>query len=395
MTIDPTGLPFDEAADYLRQKVDLPTEHWTDLREGMHARAFVVAGAQKAELLADFRGALQKALDEGTTLAEFRKDFDTIVQRHGWSYRGSRGWRSRVIYDTNLRMAHAAGRWDQIQRTKDRLPYLEYDAVMDSRTRPEHAALDGTILPVDDPFWERFYPPNGWRCRCKVRARSERQLRRLGKAVSARPPVEMEMRTVRTPSGTATMPTPKGIDTGFGYNVGRAAWGVEADAATMRAWQAEGRDAWERLTPGDWRSAGRPAAIPAEAPRAEPPTRRPGETNEAFARRALGGDQRIVTGPDGTRIAVTAEAAARTLPPERLADLAQVEEVIAEPHEIWQSFERHKATGKVRLRRRYIKRLGLDHPRTLTVQAAGGRFEVVADDGDGDSGRVGAIVWGR
>lgn len=44
----------------------------------------------------------------------------------------------------------------------------KYVTVGDSRVRPEHAALEGTTLPKDDPFWERYYPPNGWSCRCQA-----------------------------------------------------------------------------------------------------------------------------------------------------------------------------------------------------------------------------------
>ena len=51
---------------------------------------------------------------------------------------------------------------------------------MDSRTRPSHAALNGKILRYDDPFWNSFYPPNGWNCRCRVRALSESRLTRKG-----------------------------------------------------------------------------------------------------------------------------------------------------------------------------------------------------------------------
>ena len=28
--------------------------------------------------------------------------------------------------------------------------------------------LHGVTLPIDDPFWEQFTPPNGWNCRCSV-----------------------------------------------------------------------------------------------------------------------------------------------------------------------------------------------------------------------------------
>lgn len=114
--VAPAPVPFQEAIDFLRQKVRMPSRTWTDLKEGAHARAFVVAGATSDALVADFQKAVQRAIDEGRTLADFRKDFDTIVERHGWDYNGGRNWRSRVIFDTNMRMARAAGRWAQIER---------------------------------------------------------------------------------------------------------------------------------------------------------------------------------------------------------------------------------------------------------------------------------------
>lgn len=66
--------------------------------------------------------------------------------------------------------ANHAARWNEYQETKDLLPNLTYDAVNDERTRDEHAGLDGTTKPIDDPFWDTYYPPNGWRCRCGVQA---------------------------------------------------------------------------------------------------------------------------------------------------------------------------------------------------------------------------------
>lgn len=47
-------------------------------------------------------------------------------------------------------------------------PYWKYVAVMDGKTRPEHAALNGLILPANDPRWGKIWPPNGWKCRCYV-----------------------------------------------------------------------------------------------------------------------------------------------------------------------------------------------------------------------------------
>ncbi len=158
------NLPFDEAIKFFRQKVNIPTKRWNDLWQGMHARGFMVAGAMKADLLSDFAGAIEKALADGTTLAEFRKDFDQTVNKHGWSYKGSRGWRTRLIFETNISTAYSAGRWKQmtdpdVLKTR---PYLEYRHGDSIHPRKEHLAWDGIVLPADDPWWDTHYVPNGW-----------------------------------------------------------------------------------------------------------------------------------------------------------------------------------------------------------------------------------------
>lgn len=227
----PGAVPFTEAIDFLKQKVNLPTRAWTDIKEGAHARGFVIAGAMKDQLVSDFHGALVKALADGTTKADFQKAFDSIVEKHGWDFKGGRTWRARVIYDTNMRSARAAGRWAQIERAAEREKargrtlYLRYVAVMDNRTRPEHKAWHGVILPVDHPFWKSHTPPNGWMCRCTIEHLTERDLKRYGYTPTPDdqvPEVKMEDRVVNTPDGPEVWKTPAGIDTGFGHNVGQS-----------------------------------------------------------------------------------------------------------------------------------------------------------------------------
>jgi hypothetical protein len=38
----------------------------------------------------------------------------------------------------------------------------------DGKERMEHKALNGKVLPWDDPFWDTHYPPWDWGCRCMV-----------------------------------------------------------------------------------------------------------------------------------------------------------------------------------------------------------------------------------
>jgi len=76
--------------------------------------------------------------------------------------------RLETIYRTNIQTVYNEGAYRRAVELKDEFPYLMYDAVDDSRTRPSHAALDGIILPVEDPFWDTHRGPNGHNCRCGV-----------------------------------------------------------------------------------------------------------------------------------------------------------------------------------------------------------------------------------
>ena len=216
------SLPFGEMVRFFLRKLNLPTEHWTDIYTREHDWAFVVAGANRDALVADFRAAVDKAIAEGGTLEDFRRDFDRIVATHGWDYNGGRDWRSRVIYETNLNTAYAAGRYEQLQAA----PYWQYvHADWVTNPRHQHLAWDGLVLARDDPWWYTHFPPNGWRCQCSVRGLWPRDLQRLGKTgPDTAPDVQWEERTIgqRNPNGPRTVRVPAGIDPGFEYAPGRS-----------------------------------------------------------------------------------------------------------------------------------------------------------------------------
>ena len=216
------SLPFAEQIAFFRRKLNLPTQSWADISKHEHDWAFVVAGANRDAIVADFRAAVEKAIADGTTLQEFRRDFDAIVAKYGWDYNGSRNWRSRVIYDTNLTTSYAAGRWQQLQSA----PFWQYEhADWVEHPRPLHVAWDGLVLAKDDPWWQTHYPPNGWGCHCKVRGLWPRDLQRLGKsAPDVAPQVQWLDREIgqRSALGPRQVRVPEGIDPGFEYAPGSA-----------------------------------------------------------------------------------------------------------------------------------------------------------------------------
>lgn len=214
--------PFAEQLAFFRQKIDLPSRRWDDIWQAAHDRAFIVAGASEADLIADFRAAIDRAIAGQSTLEGFRKDFDAIVARHGWTgwtgegSQAGRDWRTKVIYQTNMATSYAAGRWQQLTDPQllQRRPYWRYvhaDGVM--YPRPLHVAWNGLTLRYDDPFWQTHFPPNGWGCHCRITAVTVEDFAAAEKVGKGTPPAGWDNISEKTGA-------PVGIDKGFAYAPG-------------------------------------------------------------------------------------------------------------------------------------------------------------------------------
>ena len=317
------GLPPERAIAYFRAKGYAITFDWHELQAEAQAKAFTVAKATRLDILTDIRNAVQKALDEGQTQRQFTKELTPTLQAKGWWGRqeitdprtgevrraqlGS-PWRLKTIYETNLATAYAAGRYqEQLENAEDQ-PYWMYVAVMDARTRPAHAALNGRTFRYDDPFWSSFYPPNGWNCRCRVRAMDGDRLARKGvKPESSKGRIAFEDVRVSRDGRTARMAVftddkvRMQTDPGWAYNPGKS-WpltdrnGGLPDCSTREF--AEGGKCIKMLMgQPDWRSQGRPDLrdVPQELRRPAPallPAGKTREEAEAILARVLGLDKR-------------------------------------------------------------------------------------------------------
>lgn len=209
--------PIKEQLDFLRQKIGLPTEHYDDIIQSAHDRAFMVAGVTKADLLDDFLKAIDKVTAEGKSIGWFRKEFDRFVDKHGWAYNGERDWRTRIIYTTNIRASYAAGRYAQLNdpdllSVRPYWKYLHNDSV--AHPRELHQSWSGMVLRHDDPFWTTHFPPNGWGCRCYIVAVRASEYK-------GRPKIKAEGETYQKvdPYGVIHE-VPKGIDYGWDYQPG-------------------------------------------------------------------------------------------------------------------------------------------------------------------------------
>ena len=174
-------LPNTAAAAFFARKLNLPSNEWSDLWREAHDKAFTVAGTLNEsgeKALALIREAVRAAIEDGETIEEFKKRFDDIVAKTGWDYRGGRNFRTRAIFETNLRTSWAAGRFAQMDEIKAARPFWQYRHGGSAVPRPEHLAWDGLILHADHPWWRTHYPPNGYGCTCHVVCLSAREVDR-------------------------------------------------------------------------------------------------------------------------------------------------------------------------------------------------------------------------
>ena len=75
-----------------------------------------------------------------------------------------------------MQSAFAAGRYKAMMAGSETRPYWEWRHITISNPRKQHVALNGRLFRFDDPFWNVAYPPAEWGCKCRVIARSAREV---------------------------------------------------------------------------------------------------------------------------------------------------------------------------------------------------------------------------
>ncbi|PLY04893.1 MAG: hypothetical protein C0625_15390 [Arcobacter sp.] len=198
----PIKLDFKKAPDkniaFLQEKGISLTFDYKEIQKEAHQKAFTVAKIMKLDVLADIQNSLVSAQKEGKSFKKWKKEIAPLLQKKGWwgekevlnpktgeiktTYIGSR--RLRTIFETNMRTAHAVGRANNIYNSTNE--YIQYIAILDWKTRPDHASLNGIVKHKNDIFWKNYFPPNGWGCRCYVISLSKKDLERKGLKVDTK-----------------------------------------------------------------------------------------------------------------------------------------------------------------------------------------------------------------
>lgn len=380
VTLEP--LTMQAAADFWRDKVKLGPAEFAALSDEAKIRAFGISGIAKGAELTTVFNSLQAAIEKGISYGQFKKECAEIFARRGWT--GKREWRVQNIFRTNIQTAYNSGRWQKQKEVSQYFPYLQYNAVNDRRTRPTHAALDGKVFPIDHPFWDSWYPPNGYRCRCSTLSLTEGQVKRMGLTVETANPTDLPIE-IASPRTGAKMTVQQLLpDPGFEHHPGKVVWGGIGKWDDRRIYQT-----MDGLSgPAEYRRRSlanvRPAAI-ADLNDADllPAGKDDQFYKDAFIDRY--GAETVVRDGAGEPVVMTMRSFLVDKAPgaEEKWKFAKgghgeiiplLKEMIEEPYEIWLTPQQDKETGKVRLARRYISLWKTEDRKRVAGLAA---FEVV------------------
>ena len=131
------------------------------LLEELRTNVYMFSAAKTFEEVKALTDLIYNEESEIRPFKEFFEDARQTYDQYNVNY-------AETEYNTAVASGQMGVRWNQIQEDAAILPLLKMTVVEDSQTTEICEPLDGITLPVDDPFWDEFYPPNHWNCRSTV-----------------------------------------------------------------------------------------------------------------------------------------------------------------------------------------------------------------------------------
>ncbi len=202
-TIKPEPLSFEEAIEKFKNLMPVEVERYRKLDEELKPKFFTISRVEGSDIVAKIKSYIEESIEKGTPFEEFKKNVDDLFDRMGIGE--TNPWHLETVFRTNIQTAYNAGNWEKMNTPEfvDMFPFYRYSAILDSQTRPSHRAMHGFTARRDDPVWDEWWPPNGYRCRCGIIA--------INKFRAAREGITL--------SPATNIPVP---DQGFTKNPGRA-----------------------------------------------------------------------------------------------------------------------------------------------------------------------------
>jgi hypothetical protein len=187
-----------EAIAYLESKGYKLNFDYDEMEREAHHKAFTVAKVTRLDLLYDIHESLIAAQRKGIGAEDWIKEIKPTLQKYGWLgktqvsdprtgevkeiYVGAR--RLKNIFNTNMRVSYSVAKY-QAMRESLRSDIWVYKSALLENTRASHSARHNKAYHRDSPFWDTWYPPNAWNCKCYVQPMTRKEAERKGYALDA------------------------------------------------------------------------------------------------------------------------------------------------------------------------------------------------------------------
>ena len=151
-----------ETVNTINRGVDahLPTDVPDTLRCALEENGFIFSGFKTFHAMRELGLSMLTTDGNIKSYNEFKKDVQQIDAHYNTNY-------LYAEYKHAIGACQMAAKWHEQAKDGDRYD-LQYRTAQDPNVREDHRLLHGTTLPLSDPFWDKYYPPNGWGCRCTV-----------------------------------------------------------------------------------------------------------------------------------------------------------------------------------------------------------------------------------
>ena len=165
----------EEAVKYFSGKIPMTKEEYQALIDAKYQQAFYVAGLEKTQITKDVQNLLTQALKNGWDYKKFKFELDRTFDEYAksnWEQQGTTSEKitdahAETVFRTNIMDAYNQGRKEVLSDpdVMEDFPAWMLSCILDGRTRPWHADMDGATFLANDPIWDRITPPNGYNCR--------------------------------------------------------------------------------------------------------------------------------------------------------------------------------------------------------------------------------------
>lgn len=156
-----SDLDFQAVVAKIKNRVSVKKYYFEELPQEIRSLSFTVSNLETLRQIEMVKRSLDNAIEQGHSFKTWRDNLDLDVLKSLSEARLETVYRTNVhtVYNQSTRFNAS---------TSGSTNYLMYTAVGDSRTRPEHMRLDGTIKRADSAFWDTYTPPLGYNCRCGI-----------------------------------------------------------------------------------------------------------------------------------------------------------------------------------------------------------------------------------